>query len=215
MPSTDAPDLRLPYDANILFDAPLRTERLVLRPLAESDRWDVWEYQRLPEVLRYIPWPERTREEGFAHTAKRAGLHRLERDEDALFLAMGLVGEPTTSPDAPDRAHGGDRVVGDIMLRVTSVQHAQLEIGWVVHPGFQGRGLAVEAARAVLGLAFRDLRPHRVHAQLDARNEASARLCERLGMRREATLLEEEYHDGEWEDTAVYGILRREWSAAR
>ena len=52
-----------------------------------------------------------------------------------------------------------------------------------------------------------------MHAFLDARNAASAALCERLGMRHEATLLEEEYNDGEWQDTAVYGILRREWAA--
>ncbi|QEO14341.1 GNAT family N-acetyltransferase [Agromyces intestinalis] len=213
MPSTDAPDLRLPYDATVLFEAPLRTERLVLRPLGESDAWDVWQYQRLPEVLRYIPWPERTRDEGFAHTAKRAGVRRLERDEDAVFFAMELVGEATTDPAAGDAAR--DRVIGDVMLRLSNVQHAQLEIGWVVHPDFQGRGLAAEAAGAILDIAFRDLRAHRVHAQLDARNEASARLCERLGMRHEATLREEEYHDGEWEDTSVYALLRREWLPRR
>ncbi len=66
----------------------------------------------------------------------------------------------------------------------------------------------------MIDLAFRELHPHRVHAVLDARNEASARLCERLGMRREATLREEEFNDGEWQDTAVYGILRREWATA-
>ena len=63
--------------------------------------------------------------------------------------------------------------------------------------------------------AFERLNPHRVQAFLDARNAASAALCERLGMRREASLLEEEYNDDEWQDTAVYGILRREWAALR
>ena len=65
-----------------------------------------------------------------------------------------------------------------------------------------------------MGVAFDTLRAHRVHALLDARNAASAVLCERLGMRREATILEEQYDDGEWQDTAMYGILRREWAAA-
>src|SRR5690348_6336324 len=116
MPPIDAPDLRLPYDVAALDDAPLRTERLVLRPLADSDSWDVWQYQRLPEVLRYIPWPERTREDAFAHTRKRAGLRRLEREDDAVILAMELVGEPTTTPGTATGA--GDRVIGDIMLRL-------------------------------------------------------------------------------------------------
>jgi RimJ/RimL family protein N-acetyltransferase len=94
------------------------------------------------------------------------------------------------------------------------VRNAQLEIGWVLHPDYQGRGLAAEAAGAVLHFAFETLGPHRVEAQLDARNAASARLCERLGMRLEATLREVEWDDG-WRDTTLYAVLRREWDASR
>ncbi|WP_172979778.1 GNAT family N-acetyltransferase [Agromyces agglutinans] len=206
MPS-DRPRVELPFDAAPLAKRPLQTERLRLRPLEASDAPDVWEYQRLPEVLRYIPWIERTEEEGYEHTRTRSGMRRLVAAGDALILAMELVGEASVSPDSPT-----DRIVGDLMLRVASTEHAQFEVGWVVHPDFQGRGLAAEAARAVLDLAFGRIRAHRVQANLDTRNEASARLCERLGMRREATILEEQFHDGEWEDTAIYGILAREWA---
>ena len=208
------PALRFPFDASVLTDAPLRTERLVLRPLEASDAADVFEYQRLPEVIRYLPWPERDRGEAYEHTAKRAAGRILAADGDFFVFAATLPGTPATdssSGDVPAR----DRVIGDFMVRVSSVQHAQLELGWVLHPDFQGRGFAREAASAVLAFAFETLDPHRVQAFLDARNGASAALCERLGMRREATILEEEYNDGEWTDTAVYGVLRREWAAAR
>ncbi len=203
------PALRFPYDAAALDERPLRTERLVLRPLEASDSADVYAYQRLPEVIRFLPWPERDRAEAYEHTAKRANGRILAVDDDFIVLALTLPGEP--SVDDPAR----DRVIGDLMVRVSSVVHAQLEIGWVLHPDFQGRGFASEGARALLDFTFETLHPHRVQAMLDARNAASAALCERLGMRREATLLEEEYNDGEWQDTAVYGILRREWAAAR
>lgn len=214
------PHLALPFDLDDSPVAVIETDRLVLRPLEASDADDVWEYQRLPDVLRYIPWPERTRGEGREHTGKRAGMRRLEHDEDAVFYAMELLGEPRMGrTDAAGGPHvdrladaAGWRVIGDIMLRADRVEHGQLEIGWVVHPDFQGRGLAREAADAVLGVAFETLRAHRVHALLDARNAASAGLCERLGMRREATILEEEYNDGEWQDTAMYGLLHREWA---
>jgi RimJ/RimL family protein N-acetyltransferase len=56
-------------------------------------------------------------------------------------------------------------------------------------------------------LAFGDLAMHRVFAQLDPRNSASARLCERLGMRREAYFREDIWFKGEWGDTAVYAML--------
>lgn len=203
------PALRFPYDATVLVAKPLRTERLVLRPLEASDAADVYEYQRLPEVIRYLPWPERDRTEGYAHTAKRAAGRVLAADGDFVFFAAVLPGTPAT--DDPAR----DRIIGDFMIRTSSVQHAQLELGWVLHPDFQGRGYAREAAQALLDFTFETLNPHRVQAFLDARNGASAALCERLGMRREATILEEQYNDGEWQDTAIYGVLRREWAAAR
>ncbi|WP_448002226.1 GNAT family N-acetyltransferase [Agromyces bauzanensis] len=203
------PALRFPYDASVLVAEPLHTERLVLRPLEASDAADVYEYQRLPEVIRYLPWPERDRAAGYEHTARRAAGRSLAADGDFVFFAAVLPGTPAT--DDPAR----DRIIGDFMIRVSSVQHAQLELGWVLHPDFQGRGFAREAAQALLAFAFETLNPHRVQAFLDARNGASAALCERLGMRREAMILEEEYNDGEWQDTAIYGVLRREWAAAR
>lgn len=203
------PALRFPYDATELTERPLRTERLVLRPIEASDAADVFEYQRIPEVLRYLPWPERDRTEAYAHTAKRAAGRLLAVDGDFVVLAATLPG--TRSVDDPAR----DRVIGDFMVRVSSLVHAQLEFGWVLHPDFQGLGYAAEAAGALLDFSFETLVPHRVQAFLDARNSASAALCERLGMRREATILEEQYNDGEWQDTAVYGVLRREWAAGR
>jgi RimJ/RimL family protein N-acetyltransferase len=219
------PALALPFDVVPLVGRPLRTARLDLRPVVLDDSDDVWQYQRLPEVLRYIPWPERDRDEAHAHTVRRSRLRGLAADGDAFDFAMVLRGEPTTrgaspsrgagdEPDAPvTAAPSDDRVVGDVMLRVASAAHAQLEIGWVLHPDFQGRGIAAEAAGAVLGFAFEALHAHRVHAHVDVRNEASARLCERLGMRREATLLEDQWDEG-WQDTAVYAVLDREWRAA-
>ncbi len=198
----------------------------MLRPLEASDAPDVFEYQRMPEVLRYLPWPERDRAEAHAHTAKRAAARTLAGDGDFFVLAMTLPGEAAVGAGAVGAggvdAGGGEgsggegaRVIGDMMVRVSSEKHAQLEFGWVVHPDFQGKGYALEAAAAIRDFVFETLRPHRVQAFLDARNSASAALCEHLGMRREATILEEQFNDGEWQDTALYGVLRREWAAAR
>ena len=222
------PALRFPFDATALTETPISTERLVLRPLEASDAPDVFEYQRIPEVLRYLPWPERDRAEAYEHTAKRAAARVLEGDGDFFVLAMTLPGVPSVEVTTGVASTGvastvesssvestRDRVIGDMMVRVSSAKHAQLELGWVVHPDFQGKGYAREAAVAIRDFAFETLNPHRIQAFLDARNEASAGLCQRLGMRREATILEEQYNDGEWQDTALYGVLRREWVGAR
>ncbi len=60
-------------------------------------------------------------------------------------------------------------------------------------------------------MGFQTLGLHRIVARCDARNVASARVMERLGMRREALLVENEMVKDEWTDELVYALLDREW----
>lgn len=106
-------------------------------------------------------------------------------------------------------------VIGDVALWVTDDTGRCAEIGWVMRADAHGHGYATEAVRAVLDLAFGTYGLHRVAAQLDPRNTASARLCERVGMRREAHLRQDCFSKGEWTDTWIYGLLAEEWSATR
>ncbi|MFF1635438.1 GNAT family N-acetyltransferase [Leifsonia sp. NPDC058248] len=186
----------LPYGAE-----ELRTERLVLRPLNTDDLDDVHAYQRLKDVVRYLYWEVHDHEESAEHLKKRIAMNRLAEDGDGLIYAVEL----------PDPAGGHGRVVGDLSIFLKSAKFAKLELGWVFHPAVHGRGYATEAAEAVLKVCFENLGAHRVFAQLDPRNEASARLCERLGMQKEALLRETEIFKGEWGDTAVYAMLDHEY----
>lgn len=188
----------LPYAAQ-----ELRTERLVLRPLNTGDLDDVHAYQKLKDVVRYLYWEVHDHEESAAHLRKRIAMNRLEKDGEGIVYAVEL-------PD-PSGEHG--RVIGDMSVFLKSAAWGKFEIGWVFHPAFHGQGFATEAAEALLGLCFDQLGGHRVFAQLDARNETSARLCERLGMKQEALLRETEIFKGEWSDTAVYALLEEEWRA--
>ena len=89
------------------------------------------------------------------------------------------------------------------------------EIGFALHSAYQGKGLAAEAAREVLRLGFEELGLHRIVAVLVDQNTASARLLERLGMRREAHHLHATYFKGEWTNEYVYALLDDEWRAAQ
>jgi RimJ/RimL family protein N-acetyltransferase len=104
-------------------------------------------------------------------------------------------------------------MVGHFSLFFASREHLQGEVGFVMHPDHHGHGYATEGARLMLRLGFEDLGLHRIVGRCDARNTSSARLMERLGMRREAHLLENEFVKGEWTDELVYAMLDREWAA--
>jgi len=106
------------------------------------------------------------------------------------------------------------RVVGELMLRLASDTSRQGEIGWSFHPDVHGRGFATEGAREMLRVGFAELGLHRIWAGSDARNDASLRVMARLGMRREAELVENELLKGEWTSEVVCALLESEWRTA-
>ena len=179
---------------------PLRTERLTIRRAAPSDADVVWGYRRLEPVSRYMTaWPGELEEFRSTFT---------EPDR----LGRTLIVEV------------GDAVVGDLMLRIQDAwaqtevaeraKGTQAEIGWAFDPAHHGNGYATEAGRELLRLCFEDLGFRRVEALCFAANEASWRLMERLGMRREIHTIAESLHrSGEWMDGLGYAMLDREWSA--
>jgi RimJ/RimL family protein N-acetyltransferase len=99
------------------------------------------------------------------------------------------------------------------MLHWHSAVHQKGEIGYVFHPDHHGQGFAFEASREMLRLGFDELKLHRIVGRCDARNTASGSLLGRLGMRHEATFVENEFVKGEWCDEAVFAMLRSEWMA--
>jgi RimJ/RimL family protein N-acetyltransferase len=111
---------------------------------------------------------------------------------------------------------GTGEVVGDVGLAWLGDDHRQAEIGYKFLPAHHGHGYATEAAAAaMIDLAVTTLDAHRVRARLDARNAASARVLDRLGMRHEAHLVLNEWVEGGWTDEASYAILASEWTGHR
>ncbi|MFE7316104.1 GNAT family N-acetyltransferase [Streptomyces sp. NPDC057555] len=178
---------------------PLRTERLDLRPVRHDDFAAVYAYQRRPEVCRYLYWGPHDEAGSRASVADKATRTTLTASGD--FLQLAVVHRDTGT------------LVGDVTFDYTRHEHRQGGIGYVFNPEHAGHGYATEAARALLRLGFEELGLHRIQAELDGRNTASARLLERLGMRREGHLRENEFLDGEWSDEVIYAMLAREWRA--
>lgn len=172
---------------------PISTPRLTLRLFTPADLDDMYAYQRLPSVARYLYHPPRTRESCARSIEGAASGTPWQQDGDALLLAVCRTGEPG--------------VIGEVVLKLASAHARQAEIGWVFNPAHGGKGYATEAAHALAALAFDTLGTHRLFARLDVLNTPSARVCERLGMRREAHLVENDLDGDRWGSEYIYAAL--------
>ncbi|MGH7610823.1 MAG: GNAT family N-acetyltransferase [Candidatus Dormibacteria bacterium] len=176
---------------------PIQTERLRLRQLQADDLDPLSDIHSRPDVVRYLYWEPRNRDQVRRWLEGSLAIPNLARDADALVLAVEELSQ--------------NQLIGTVNFFLRSVDHRQGEIGFVFHPDFQGQGLAQEAATELLRLGFETLRLHRILGRCDGRNLRSARLMERLGMTREAVMVENEWVKGEWTDEWIYAIREQEW----
>lgn len=177
---------------------PVRTERLTLRRVALDDLDASWRIRRLDSVSRWITRAPQTLEEyrpQFEDPTSLAKTLVIELDGTIIGDVMVAVEDAWAQAEVADRARG-----------------TQAELGWVLHPDHAGHGYATEAVRAVLRLCFEDLRLRRVVANCFADNEASWRLMERVGMRRESHTTQDSLHrTAGWLDGMSYALLADEW----
>lgn len=180
-------------------DYPIETDRLTLRPFRADDLDALSDIQSRPDVSRFLYWKPRDRERVRPVLDDR--IRRSTLDSEGQTMVLAVVWRETGA------------LIGDVNLYWISELHRAGEIGFVFHPGYHGRGFATEAAEVMLRLGFEGLGLHRMIGRLDGRNQASARVLEKLGMRREAHFVEDAWSKGEWIDTLIYAILEREWAA--
>ncbi|WP_307369254.1 GNAT family N-acetyltransferase [Microbacterium sp. W4I4] len=187
---------------------PLRTARLEIRPLADTDLDAMWEFRRLPEVNRWLGRAPATRE----------AFHETYSDPARRAMTFVIV--------LSDAGHAAPTIIGDLMIKLEDAwaqaevaeqaAGTEAELGWALAPSHTGQGFAIEAVSAVIDLCFGPLGLRRVHAGCFADNEPSWRLMERLGMRREEFSRRTALHrSGEWMDGLNYGLLAEEWPVGR
>jgi RimJ/RimL family protein N-acetyltransferase len=178
---------------------PRRTPRLWLRELVAADVGPVHAFESDPKVARYMTYPPLSREESRRYV------------ENCMADARA---EPRRTWELAIVRAADNAVIGRTGFAVDE-ERCEAMLWYALHRDAWGQGYAGEAAASVLALLFDELAIHRVIADVDPRNTASARLCERLGLRREAHLVENAYIKGEWCDTWIFAMLRREWTARK
>lgn len=88
------------------------------------------------------------------------------------------------------------------------------ELGYWIGKDFWGQGYCTEAASAVMKYGFEEIDLNRVCARHLARNPASGRVMQKLGMKQEGYQRQAFVKWGLYEDYVLYAILRDDWAAA-
>lgn len=177
----------------------IATERLTIRLVREADLPDLLVVNGSEAVTRYLPY-DRWKDAADA----RAWFQRMQANMDRGDTVQFVLEQRSTG-----------RVIGSCLLFRHEPVSARAELGYVLGEAHWGGGWMREALWAVVPYAFEHGRLRRLEATIDPRNDASARVLEGLGFQVEGLQRERWALKGELSDSRLYGLLRREWDAAR
>lgn len=103
------------------------------------------------------------------------------------------------------------RLVGYTSLRRTEPEDRCADFGIALGPEHWNQGYGTDATRTILRFAFREMNLHRVTLRVADYNPRALRVYEKCGFRLEGRIRETRFHDGEWRDKLLMGILDREF----
>jgi [ribosomal protein S5]-alanine N-acetyltransferase len=183
--------------ADVFGDPPvLRTERLVLRQITESDGEGLFGIFCDDEVTEYYAWETfASVEEGHALAARSAEMFRARQ-----AIRWGLV-----LPASP-------HIIGTCGYTRWDPDNRFAVLGYDLARPYWRRGLMSEAVAAVLRLGFEQMGLHRVEATVMAGNTPSATLLRRAGFEREGVLRERVFKRGVFRAVWTFGLLEADWA---
>lgn len=170
----------------------INTERLLLRPLVQSDAQDIYEIFSDKQVMKYydlLPFESLER-------AKQQVELFTQGFEQKKMLRWGIEYKDNS------------KLIGTCGFFAFNEDARKAELGYELNSIYQGRGLMSEALGAILRYIFAETDINRVEAYVEPLNIASRKTLEKLGFTKEGTLRQYERCRGEIIDICVYGCLR-------
>ena len=169
----------------------LETDRLVLRSVDKNDVNEIFALRSDAEIMKFIPRPlVKNLEEALEHIAS---IDAKIKANEGINWAITLKGNP--------------KLIGIIGHYKIKPEHFRSEIGYMLSPKFNGKGIISEAVSRVIAYGFQEMKLHSIEAIIDPENIASARVLEKNNFIKEAHLKENEFYDGRFLDTVIYSLL--------
>ncbi|TDX10748.1 GNAT family N-acetyltransferase [Flavobacterium sp. S87F.05.LMB.W.Kidney.N] len=171
----------------------VETERLILDEVNDGDVKEVFELRSNPETMKYIPRP-------------------LVKDHEDALEHIKMIKEKienNTGINWAIRLKDNSKLLGIIGFYRLQPENYRAEIGYIILPEFQGKGLVPEAVTRLIKFGFEDLRLHSIEAVIDPENYASEKVLQKCGFTKEAHLREAEFYEGKFLDKVIYSLLER------
>ena len=173
----------------------LHTERLILRPMRESDAEDMFDYARRDDLTAYLLWASHKNV-----TYTRDYLRYIEtRYEAGDFYDWAVV----------EKASG--RMIGTCGFTRIDTPNDSGEIGYVLNPDFHGKGYGTEVAAEALRFGFDVIGLHRIEARFMEGNTPSLHVMEKLGMSFEGYRRDAIFVKGKYRTVGTCAILAQEY----
>lgn len=171
----------------------LVSERLTFRQLTTKDAKAVLELRSNPETMKYIPRPLLTNiEEALLH------INMISDKIEANIDINWAVTEKNS-----------DNCIGIMGFYRTKPENYRTELGYMILPKYHNKGYVSEAVNTLLDFAFNILNFHSIEAIIDPKNIPSEKVLLKNGFVKEAHLVENEFYNGQFIDTVIYSLLKR------
>lgn len=173
----------------------LKTERLVLRRLVDSDANDIFKLRSDHELMRYVARPLAKSEQDALNL-----IHKVEAGiQTGESINWGIT------------LKGDDQVIGVAGIVRTSPEHHRAEIGYLLASEHQRKGITAEAIKEILNYGFNQLHLHLIEAVTDPRNTASISVLKKLGFSMDGHFRENTFYEGNFLDSMHFSLLSKDF----
>lgn len=170
----------------------LESERLLLRQMTANDINEVFEIRSNPDLMKYIPRP--------ILKNKEEVLELIDTINGNIAENKGINWAITLKPD--------NKLLGYIGHYRIKWENFRSEIGYMILPEAQGKGIVSEAVNLIIKYGFEEMKMHSLEAVVDPENIASAKVLEKNGFVKEAHFREDCFFNGKFYDSVIYSLLK-------
>lgn len=177
----------------------IETERLLIRDNIKSDLYDLYELTTNNIDMRYMKSTKIDSLREAKENLKKSIKESKKKCRKKYFFAI---------TDKKQKYYIG--AIGYTVEVINEKKEKVVELGYFIKNKYWNKGYVTEAGKAVIDFAFNKDNVIKIEASCLKINKASEKVMIKLGMKKEGELRNHQYHEAEWKDRVLYGLLKED-----